>query len=401
MSRVSLDVGRVRGLVPALGDGWVRFDATAGMQVPEQVVSAVTAALRAPVAAPGGVFPASLRAAEIEDEARAAVADVVGADPAGVVLGPDPAVLLGRLADALSEDWGLGDQVVVSRLDEAAHAAPWLAAARRQGAGARWAEIEIETCELPEWQFAELLDAPVRVVALPAASAQVGTRPAVAAITEQARAAGAVAVVDLCAAAAFGPQDIAALGADVVVLDAAAWGGPAVGALVFRDPSAPDTLPPCSPDPSARGAHRLELGPLPTAQLAGLIASVDHLAGLDEDAAGSRRERLLASMTALEEHQSPLVSDLLDGVWATPVTVIGRPARRVPLLSLTHVAVKPDDAVEALAERGICAFADAGEHGVLRHIGSAEVGGVIRIGFAHYTSRAEVAMLVDALLSLS
>ncbi|MGD9527172.1 MAG: aminotransferase class V-fold PLP-dependent enzyme, partial [Pseudonocardia sp.] len=159
---MSLDVGRVRGLVPALGDGWVRFDATAGMQVPEQVVSAVTAALRAPCAAPGGVFPASRRAAEIDEEARAAVADVVGADPAGVVLGPHPAVLLGTLADALSEGWQLGDEVVVSRLDEAAYVAPWLAAARRRGTAVRWAEIEIETCELPTWQVAELLDAPVR-----------------------------------------------------------------------------------------------------------------------------------------------------------------------------------------------------------------------------------------------
>ncbi|MGE0297055.1 aminotransferase class V-fold PLP-dependent enzyme [Pseudonocardia sp.] len=398
---MSLDVGRVRGLVPALGDGWVRFDATAGMQVPEQVVSAVTAALRAPCAAPGGVFPASRRAAEIDEEARAAVADVVGADPAGVVLGPHPAVLLGTLADALSEGWQLGDEVVVSRLDEAAYVAPWLAAARRRGTAVRWAEIEIETCELPTWQFAELLDAPVRVVALTAASAQVGTRPEVAPIAEQARERGAFVVVDLTSAAPFAPQDIAALGADVVVLDAGAWGGPPVGALVFVDPSLLDELSRSSPDPSARGAHRLEWGPLPTAQLAGLVASVEHLAGLDETAGGTRRERVLASMAALEDYHSRLVSDLLDGLWATPVSVIGRPARRVPLLSVTHEAVKPTDAVEHLAERGICTFADPGEQGVLGHLGSAEIGGAIRIGFAHYTSPAEVSLLVDALLSLS
>lgn len=398
---MSLDVGRVRGLVPALGDGWVRFDATAGMQAPERVVSAVTAALRAPHAAPGGVFPASRRAEAVEAEARAALADVVGADPAGVVLGPNTAVLLGRLADALSARWQLGDQVVVSRLDEAAHVAPWLAAAQRHGAGVRWAEIEIETCELPTWQFEELLDGPVRVVALTAASTQVGTRPEVAAVAEQARECEALTVVDLTAAAAYGPQDIEALGADVVALDAAAWGGPLVGALVFREPALLDELPSASPDPSAEGARRLELGPLPTAQLAGLTASVEHLACLDESAEGTRRERLVTSMTSLEEYQARLVGDLLDGLWATPVSVIGRPARRVPLLSLVHDSVKAADAVADLAKRHICAFADAGEQGVLGHLGSAEIGGVIRIGFAHYTSPAEVALLVDALTSLS
>lgn len=398
--RVSLDVGRVRGLVPALGDGWVRFDATAGMQVPEPVVSAVTAALRAPHAAPGGVFPASQRAAAVEEEARAAIADVVGASPSGVVLGPHPAVLLAQLADALSDDWRLGDQVVVSRLDEPAHIAPWLRAAKRHGLGLRWAEIEIETCELPAWQYDELLDAPVRVVAVTGASAHVGTRPAVAEIADRARAAEALVVVDLSTAAAYAPYDIDALGADVVALDAAAWGGPPVGALVFREPALLDELPACSADPAARGARRLELGPLPTAQLAGLTASVEHLAQLDENAEGTRRGRLLASMAALEEYQARLVSDLLDGLWASPVTVIGRPVRRVPQLSLTHAAVKPADAVANLAERGFCVFADPGDQGVLAHLGTAEIGGAIRVGLGHYTTRGEVAALVEALLSL-
>lgn len=401
MFRVSLDIGRVRGLVPALGDGWVRFDALAGMQVPEPVVSALTAALRAPHAAPGGAFPASQRAAAVEDEARAAVADLVGADPSGVVLGQHPAVLLGHLADALSAGWQLGDQIVVSRLDEAAHVAPWVIAAQRCGVDVRWAEIEIETCELPCWQYDELLDGPVRVVAVTAASAQVGTRPEIAEITERVRAAGTLSVVDLTAAAAYGSQDIDALGADVVALDATAWGGPPVGALVFREPARLDELPARSPDPSARGARRLELGPLPSAQLAGLTASIEHLAQLDEAAAGTRRERLRTSMTALEDHQAQLLSDLLDGLWASPVSVIGRPARRVPLLSLTHDAVKPADAAAHLAERGFCVFADAGDQGVLAHLGSAEIGGVLRVGFGHYTTRGEVAALVEALTSLS
>jgi len=398
--RVSLDVGRVRGLVPALGDGWMRFDASAGMQVPEPVVSAVTAALRAPCAAPGGTFPASQRAASAEQEARAAVADVVGADPAGVVLGPHPAVLLEHLAEALGSGWRLGDQIVVSRLDEAAHVAPWLSAAQRRGVGVRWAEIEIETCELPAWQYDTLLDATVRLVAVTGASAQVGSCPQVSEIARRAHTVQALVVVDLGAAAAYGPQDIALLDADVVALDAAAWGGPPVGALVFREPALLDELPLRSFDPPARGARRLELGPLPTAQLAGLTASVEHLARLDETARGDRRERLVTSMTTLETYQARLVGDLLDGLWATPVSVIGRPERRVPLLSLTHDGVKPADAVAHLVERGFCVFADPGDHGVLAHLGSAEIGGVIRVGFGHYTTRGEVAALVEALRSL-
>ncbi|HEX4703237.1 MAG TPA: cysteine desulfurase-like protein, partial [Pseudonocardiaceae bacterium] len=59
---MALDVARIRGLFPALGDGWTHLDAPAGMQIPEQVATAVSMALRAPVSGPGGVFPASQRA---------------------------------------------------------------------------------------------------------------------------------------------------------------------------------------------------------------------------------------------------------------------------------------------------------------------------------------------------
>jgi selenocysteine lyase/cysteine desulfurase len=55
---MAFDVAAIRGWFPALGDGWIHLDAPAGMQVPEQVATAVSTALRAPVSGPGGVFPA-------------------------------------------------------------------------------------------------------------------------------------------------------------------------------------------------------------------------------------------------------------------------------------------------------------------------------------------------------
>src|SRR5437764_11705061 len=74
---MAFDVARIRGLFPALGDGWIHFDGPAGMLVPEQVASAVSTAMRAPVSGPGGAFPASQRAESIVTAARRAVADLV------------------------------------------------------------------------------------------------------------------------------------------------------------------------------------------------------------------------------------------------------------------------------------------------------------------------------------
>jgi cysteine desulfurase family protein (TIGR01976 family) len=399
---MAFDVARVRGLVPALGDGWVHL--TPGMQCPERVLSAITTELRVPRALPGGLFPASVHAAEVEDAARRAVADLVGGDPHGVVLGPGPAVLLHRLAEAVGETWILGDEIVVSRLDDVANVVPWVRNAQRRGVTVRWAEIDVETCELPVGQFDRLLGRTCRVVALTAACGQVGTCPDVAAVAQRTRDSGALLVVDLSTAAPFGPVDLEALGADVVALDAAAWGGPQVGALVFRAPALLDRLTSCALDPAARGPRRLELGPPPMSQLAGLVASVDHLAALavpagPEAGPGSRRDCLLASMAALRAHQCGLLDELLGDLLHTGVTVLGSPDRRVPLLSLTH-PVKASDVADHLAQRGICVLADRGEQGVLAHLGAADAGGVVRIGLAHYTNRAETGALVSALAEL-
>ena len=249
---MAFDVARVRGLFPALGDGWVHLDAAAGMQVPEQVAMAVATALRAPVSAPGGVFPSSQRGAAIVDAARRCVADLVGVDPAGVVLGPSLPELLARLADALGARWMLGDDIVLSRLDNQANVAPWIRAAQRCGATVRWAEVDIETCELPSWQYDELMSRRTRLVAVTAASNAVGTRPEVAKIAERARSAGAVVVVDASGAAPFVPLDTTAMGADVVAVSAAAWGGPPVSAVAFRDPGSSTTCRPARWTPRPR-----------------------------------------------------------------------------------------------------------------------------------------------------
>jgi cysteine desulfurase family protein (TIGR01976 family) len=399
---MAFDVAAVRGLFPALGDGWVHLDAPAGMQVPEQVATAASTALRAPVSGPGGNFPASQRAEAIVEAARRAIADLVGAKPSGVVLGPNSAVLLGRLADALGDGWMIGDDVVVSRLDSPDNVDPWQRAAQRSGSTVRWAEIDIETCELPTWQYGDLVTPRTKVVAITAASGAVGTRPDIRPAAEAADEHDALLVVDASCAAPFVPLDITEMGADVVAVNASAWGGPQVGALAFRDPAMLDHLPSVSLDHSARGPERLEMGPHALPLLAGLIASVDYLAGLDDAAIGPRRERLLTSLRAVKSYQAGLLTNLTNGLRKLPeVMLIGDAMRRIPSVAFTVNGVKAADAVSHLADQGICAFADPGTHGVFAALGAAEVGGAIRVGLAHYTNSTEVDQLVQAVADLT
>ncbi|QWF80174.1 cysteine desulfurase-like protein [Amycolatopsis sp. CA-230715] len=398
---MAFDVARIRGLFPALGDGWIHFDGAAGMLVPEQVASAVSTAMRAPVSGPGGAFPASQRAETIVTAARRAVADLAGADPAGVVLGPSASVLLRRLGDALSERWTLGDEVVVSRLDEQANLAPWKRATKRAGAVLRWSEIDIETCELPAWQYENLVSARTKAVAITAASGSVGTRPDVPTIVEFAKRVGALVVVDGTYAAPFVPLDIAEIGADVMVLSAQSWGGPSIGALVFRDPELLERLPSVSLDPGARGPARMELGPHAYPLLAGVVASVDYLAGLDDAATGSRRDRLVTSLGSAKSYHAGLLAQLSTELRSLRhVMVIGDAMRRIPALAFTIADKKAPEVADYLASQGLCAFADDGSSGVFASLGVGEVGGAVRIGLAHYSNVFEINQLIRVLEEL-
>lgn len=113
---MAYDVARVRGLHPSLGDGWVHFDAPAGMLIPDSVATTVSTAFRRSGASTVGAHPSARRSAAVLDAAREAVADLVNADPGGVVLGADRAVLLSLLAEASSSRAGLGYEVIVSLL---------------------------------------------------------------------------------------------------------------------------------------------------------------------------------------------------------------------------------------------------------------------------------------------
>lgn len=397
---MAYDVARVRGLHPALGDGWTRFDAPAGMAVPESVVSTVSTAFRGATANIGSPHPGAQRSAALLDAARHAIADLLNADPAGVVLGADRAVLLASLADTSSTRAGLGHEVVVCRLDDEANIAPWLRAADRFGATVKWAEVDIETGELPTWQWEELLTTDTRLAAIPSASSALGTLVDVQAVTKLVHNAGGLVIVDHSAAAPYRLLDMGVVEADVVAVNAAAWGGPPIGALVFRDPGLIDSFGSVSTNSTATGAARLELGLHQYVLLAGVAASVDYLAGLDEGAQGSRRERLTQSMESAQDYLDGLFEYLLTSLRSLPlVTLVGDPPVRIPALSFVVTGVPAERVVQRLADNGVLAIGNAASR-ILEHLGVDEIGGAVTLGLAHYSTMAEIDHLVRTLASL-
>ncbi len=397
---MAFDVARVRGLHPALGDGWTRFDARAGMLVPASVATSVSTAFRGSTANISSPHPAARRSQALLEAAREAVADLVNGDPAGVVLGADRSILLAALADTASTRAGLGSEVVVSRLDDAANIDPWLRAADRYGAKIKWAEVDIETCELPTWQWESLITPPTRIVAMPSASSTVGTVTDIKAVSKLVHDVGGVLVVDHSGAAPYQLLDIQDVEADVVALNAEAWGGPPIGALVFRNPSLIDSFGSISTNPKATGPARLELGGHQYGLLAGVVASIEYLAGLDEEADGGRRERLSTSMRSAGSYLNRLFGYLTGSLRSLPlVMVIGQPEVQIPVVSFAVNGIPADGVVQRLADNGILAVANTDSR-VLDLVGVNDFGGAVTIGLAHYCTTGEVDHLVRTLASL-
>ena len=401
---MKFNVEDVRAGYPALADGYAYLDGAAGTQVPAVVIEAMSAAQAAGLGNSGGAFPASHRADSITADCRAAVAALVGGEADGVVLGPNMTTLTYRMAGALAKSWRPGDEVVVSRLDHDANVRPWVQAAERAGATVRWAEVDVNTGELPADQYAALIGERTRLVAVTAASNLIGTRPDVPAITALAHAASALTYVDGVHATPHLPVDVRALGADFYATSAYKWSGPHIGAVI-ADPALLDTLRPDKLVPSPDEVpDRFELGTLPFASLAGATAAVHHLAALAApDDAVTLRERVLGSMTAVARYEQETFALLIAGLDSMAhVRTYGRAASRTATASFTVAGRTPQQVAEYLAGRKInvwnghnYAWELAGALGI-RDSGSA-----VRAGLVHYNTATEVDRLLSAVGDLA
>ena len=399
---MAFDVGSVRAAYPALADGFAYLDGAAGTQVPGSVIDAISAAYRAGLGNAGGAFPASERSAALTADCRQALADLTGGTADGVILGPNMTTLTYRLAATLARGWRPGDEVIVSRLDHDANVRPWVQAAQRAGAAVRWAEVDISTGELPASQYADLLSDRTRLVAVTAASNVLGTRPDVAAITAQARAAGAISYVDGVHATPHVPVDVAALGADFYATSAYKWSGPHVGAVI-ADPARLEHLRPDKLMPAPDSVpDRFEQGTPPFADLAGVTAAVDHLAQLAGTAGGSRRQRLLASMAAVQEYETSLFQVLAGGLAAMGhVTSYGKAASRTPTAYFNVAGQSPGEVARHLAERKINVWSGHNYAWELTGaLGIRDSGSAVRAGLVHYNDRSEVDRLLAAVAEL-
>ncbi len=396
---MDLDVERVRGMFPALDQGVAFFDGPGGSQTPRQVADAIAATLSGGLSNRGDVTEAERRADEVVRGARAAVADLVGADPGGVVFGRSMTQLTFDLARALAKQWAPGDEVVVTRLDHDADIRPWVVAAEAVGATVRWVDFDRDTAELAF--DPGILSGRTRLVAVTGASNLLGTRPDVAAIAAAVHDVGGLLFVDGVHLTPHAPVSTAELGADFFACSPYKFFGPHLGILT-ADPALLATVHPDKLLPSTDAVpERFELGTLPYEMLAGVTAAVDFIADLAAGD-GSRRERVLASMRAVEAAEDQLFGRLLTGLRGTDgVRVYGAPARRTPTALFAVDGVESGTVYKELASRGVNAPASSFYAlEASRWMGLGD-DGAVRAGLAPYTSQQDVDRLLTGVREIA
>jgi cysteine desulfurase family protein (TIGR01976 family) len=397
LTPTALDIARIRSHFPALDGGAAHFDGPGGSQTPDVVANAIRDTLLRPLANRGVTTVAERNAEEAVINCRSAVADLLNTSADSVIFGRSMTALTFDVARMLSARWSPGDEIVLSRLDHDANVRPWVIAAQRTGVTVRWLDFDTHTSELPVATLEQQLTDRTRLVAVTAASNLIGTMPDIAAFAAAAHAAGAMLYVDGVHYAAHTLVDTQLLDADFFACSPYKYLGPHCGIVTGK----PEILAELQPDkllPSTnRVPERFELGTLPYELMAGTTAAIDFLAGLAETA-GSRRERLEASMRLVEQHEEALREKIEAGISELPgATLYSRARRRTPTLLATFDGVESAAVSQFLAGEGVNAPAGSFyAYEAARHLGLGDAGGV-RVGLAPYNNADDVERLMVAL----
>lgn len=404
---MSFPIDAVRARFPAL-DHRAFFDAPGGTQVCAPAIERMVGHLHAGTANAGGAFATSRAVDRLSEEAHHAMADLLGGRAEEIAFGPNMTSLTFAVSRALSREWSAGDNLVVTRLDHDANAAPWLAVAADRALEVRWIDFDPDTGRLNLDALPDVLDARTRLVAVGAASNALGTLNDVQGIVATVRAHSAALVyVDAVQSVPHVRTDVVALGCDLLACSPYKFFGPHQGVLWGRADLLERIEAYKVRPASTHGAHRFETGTPSFEGQAGVLGTIDYLEWLGREvdpAANSRRARLLAAMQASAAHEHLLGERLLAGLADLPgLRLYGPPTMeaRVPTFAFTLAGHHPDAVAQHLASRDI--FAWSGHFyavEVIRRLGLEDRGGLVRVGLCHYSTADEVDRLTAALQEL-
>ena len=396
------DLAKIRAEFPILertiGDQPLAYlDNSATAQTPVQVIEAMDDYYRTYNAnVHRGVHTLSEEATALYEGARDTVARFIGADRRDVIFTHNATAAINLAVQSWAElELGEGDLVALTEMEHHSNIVPWYLAARRAGATIEWISID-DDGRLDMDSFREVLARGPKGVGLTHVSNVLGTLNPVADLVSEARAAGAMTLVDGAQAVPRVPVDVAAIGADFYAFTGHKLYGPTgIGVLHGRREML-ERIEPFEGGGSmisrvgreritwAEPPAKFEAGTPMIAEAVGLGRSVEWIqeTGL-EVIAGQER--------ALLDYALPRLSEV------PGITLYGPTGGdREGIVSFELEGVHPHDVAEILDRHGIAVR--AGHHCAQILMDRLGVPALTRASFAVYNSPGEVDRLVDGLL---
>lgn len=404
-----LDTDWVRAQFPALATPWALFENAGGSVPARHVVERVADYMSTCAVQLGAGYPLSREASERVDAGRRAAARLLNADEDEVVLGPSSTVLAKLLARALRPGWREGDEVIVTDVDHETNSGPWRALAETGLVVREW-RLDPDSLRLEPEALDALLTERTRLVAFTHCSNVVGTIHDARSLCARVRAAGALACVD---GVAYGPHrriDVRAIGADFYLASLYKIYGPHVAMLYGRRELLRGLAnqnhffhvePPATLEPGGVVHELVSALPGVTAYLEDLAAHHADAAELPHGADGA--DPLARAFELVARHEARLVAPLLEFLASRPgVRLIGGagadPEHRAPTVSFVVDGVDAGAIPPRLEERRLAVRSgDFYAARLIRSLGLADRGGVVRASLVHYNTEDEVARLIEGL----
>ncbi len=404
-----MNLTKLRRHFPALmqqvaGKSPIFLDGPGGSQVPQSVLSAMSAYLGYYNSNLGGAFFSSDKTVELMTNARQAAADLLNAPSSDqIVFGANMTSLTFSFSRAISRDWQAGDEIIVTNADHFSNVSSWQQAAQDKGVKVNTARINEADCSLDLAHFASLLNANTKLVAVTYASNTTGSINDIQRIVAMAHEVGALVYVDAVHYAPHELVDVQALDCDFLACSAYKFFGPHLG-MVYGKREHLEGFTPYKVEPAKDVIPgRWETGTQSFEALAGLIAAVDYIADISElDGSYSRRDKLASAFAKTKQHEMALSEHFLTRLVNYPkiklfgIDDLERLSERTPTFALTFEGLEPRQVSAFLGKQHICVWdGNFYAQGLCKQLGVLNTGGVVRIGCMHYNTTEELDKLFD------